>query len=315
MMISTIPGQGICLTSYPKFFYLIQADMKKRFFITILLVTFFLPGCAPEATPTPETATIVLSTTSTATFIPLPTASPTTIPTPDKPMGSKKQSPVDGMIQLYVPAGEFQMGTSTDGDWIGEDEFPLHTVFLSSFWMDKTEITNAQYQTCVQAGVCTPPHASASETQMSYFDNADFAEYPVIQVDWEQARVYCQWAGRRLPAESEWEKAARGKLESLFPWEGDGKGPYFANFDIDDNWPDADTTPVGSIEPGASPYGVMDMAGNVYEWVSDWYAADYYQNSPTDNPPGPDQGTARVIRGGAWSSDWNFLRTASRLSY
>lgn len=207
------------------------------------------------------------------------------------------------------------MGTSTDGDWIGEDEFPLHKVFLSSFWMDKTEITNAQYQSCVLAGVCTPPHELASETQKSYFDNTEFADYPVIQVDWEQAQTYCNWAGRRLPTEAEREKAARGTTERLFPWEGDGKGPYFANFDIDDNWPNADTTPVGSILPGASPYGVMDMAGNVYEWVADWYAVDYYQNSQVNNPTGPDQGTARVIRGGAWSSDWNFLRTASRLSY
>jgi formylglycine-generating enzyme required for sulfatase activity len=274
----------------------------KSLFMLFILVTL-LASCSPgTAAPAP-------------TAIPTPTTAPTITPTPDKPIGTKMQSNVDGMTQLYIPAGKFQMGTSTIDDWTGDDEFPLHEVYLDSFWMDKTEVTNAQYQNCVQAGACQVPHSLSSETQISYYDNSAFAEYPVIQVDWEQANAYCKWAGRRLPTEAEWEKSARGITERLFPWEGDAKGPDFANYDIDDNWPNADTSPVSSILPGASPYGVMDLAGNVYEWVADWYAADYYAQSPAANPTGPQSGTARVIRGGAWSSDWVFVRTGSRLSF
>jgi formylglycine-generating enzyme required for sulfatase activity len=219
------------------------------------------------------------------------------------------------MSQLYVPAGKFQMGNETGGDFVGEDEAPLHDVFLSSFWMDRTEVTNAQYQLCIQAGACSPPYEPSSETRQSYLEAPEFAAFPVIQVDWEQAAAYCQWAERRLPTEAEWEKAARGVDLRTFPWAGDAVGPHFANFGVDDDWPNADTSGVGSIPPGASPYKVMDMAGNVYEWVADWYAPDFYQHSPAENPAGPQQGEARVIRGGAWSSGWNFLRTTSRLSF
>ena len=236
-------------------------------------------------------------------------------PNPDTMAGASKQSSIDGMVQLAVPAGKFLMGTLTEGDWIGGDEFPQHEVYLDAYWMDKTEITNAQYRICVQAGACTPPQETRSETRKKYFDDPKFDEYPVIQVDWEQANTYCSWAGRRLPTEAEWEKAARGRLGRLFPWVGEGYGVHFANFGVDDDFPNADTSVVGSIPGGASPYGIMDMAGNVYEWVADWYAADYYSQSPAESPAGPDHGTARVIRGGSWTSDWVFLRTASRLSY
>jgi formylglycine-generating enzyme required for sulfatase activity len=219
------------------------------------------------------------------------------------------------MVQVYVPAGAFKMGTSTAGDWTGEDEFPLHQVSLPSYWIDQFEVTNAQYRQCVQAGDCTPPHLLSSQTRPVYFEDAEFTAYPVVQVDWAQADAYCRWAGRRLPGEAEWEKAARGSSEQLYPWEGDAVGNHFANFDIYDDWPNADTTPVGKYPPGASRFGALDLAGNVYEWVADWYAADYYAQSPAQNPIGPQSGTQRVVRGGAWSSDKVFLRTASRLSF
>ena len=236
-------------------------------------------------------------------------------PNPDVMAGASKQSSMDGMVQLMVPSGKFPMGTLTDGDWIGEDELPQHDVYLDAYWMDKTEITNAQYRTCIQAGACKPPQETRSETRKNYFDDPAYDDYPVIQVDWDQANTYCGWAGRRLPTEAEWEKAARGRLGRIFPWLGEGYGTYFANFGIDDDFPNADTSVVGSVPGGASPYGILDMAGNVYEWTADWYAADYYSQTPVENPTGPDLGIARVIRGGAWSSDWVFLRTASRLYY
>jgi formylglycine-generating enzyme required for sulfatase activity len=208
------------------------------------------------------------------------------------------------------------MGTSNTGDWVGDDEFPQHLLYLDGFWMDGTEVTNSQYRKCVQAAGCSEPHSKASETRKDYFDNPEFDDFPVIQVDWGQAGAYCAWAGRRLPTEAEWEKAARGEHERKFPWADDtAYGPYFANFGVDDDWPNADTMQVGSIPAGTSTYKIMDMAGNVYEWTADWYAPDYYSQSPAENPPGPDQGTAKVIRGGGWTSDWIFLRTASRLSY
>jgi len=251
---------------------------------------------------------LLTSCTSTAPSV------PTITPTPDKPLGTNKQSALDGMTQMYIPASKFQMGTHAEEDWVGEDEFPQHEVYLNSFWMDKTEVTNAEYKKCVQAGNCVAPYSNASETRKSYYDNSEFYDYPVIQVDWAQAQVYCQWAGRRLPTEAEWEKAARGPYGQTFPWQGEGYGSDFSNFDIYHDWPNADTTQVGSFPKGASFYEVMDMAGNVYEWIEDWYAIDYYQHSPAEDPTGPDQGVKRVIRGGAWTSDWVFLRSAARLS-
>jgi formylglycine-generating enzyme required for sulfatase activity len=279
--------------------------MKTQRLFRTLLFFIFLVSCTP-LTATPESNASPEAATSTA---------PAVTPTPAIAAGTHRQSEIDGMVQLYIPAGKFPMGTQTDGDWIGEDEFPLHEVYLDAFWMDQTEITIEEYQKCISSGECTPPHSTESETKKSYFDNPEFADYPVIQVDWEQAGVYCRWAGRRLPTEAEWEKAARGDTSRIYPWDGDEVGPYFANFDMDDNWPNADTSQAGSIPAGASPYQVMDMAGNVYEWVVDWYDSAYYSKSPTENPSGPAEGSARVIRGGAWSSDGLFIRAASRLAY
>ena len=274
---------------------------KGRSLLMFMLAILFIVSCSPSKA------------------VPASTASPTTTPvpsvssTPSVAAGTSTQSEIDGMLQLYIPAGKFLMGTQTDGDWIGPDEFPQHEVYLDAFWMDKTEITNREYHKCITSGECTPPHSTESETRIGYFDNPEFADFPVIQVDWEQANEFCKWAGRRLPTEAEWEKSARGVTERLFPWNGNDKGPYFANFGSYEK--SADTFTVGSILSGASPYGLLDMAGNVYEWTADWYAADYYTQSPEANPLGPQNGTTRVIRGGAWSSDWYFIRTASRLSF
>ncbi|KPL78517.1 hypothetical protein ADN01_14670 [Levilinea saccharolytica] len=246
-------------------------------------------------------------------------------PTPD--IGSTQVSPKDEMVMVYIPAGEFWMGSDKSTDpQARDDELPQHRVFLDAYWIDQTEVTNAMYARCVADGKCTPRAEISSYTRYSYYGSSQFDNYPVLYVDWHQASAYCAWAGRRLPTEAEWEKAARGTDKRIYPW-GDEFSCSRGNFDDEtlfdsytvpggpncDGYPD--TAPVGSYPAGASPYGALDMAGNVWEWVADWYGDSYYQNSPAANPVGPEAGDYRVLRGGTWSGSANFLRAASRYRY
>jgi formylglycine-generating enzyme required for sulfatase activity len=202
----------------------------------------------------------------------------------------------DGMTLLYVPAGEFIMG-SDDGS---SDERPVHTVNLDAFWIDKTEVTVRMYYLCVQAGGCkTPTRTSSAFRSSSYYGNTDFDNYPVIYVEWSMAKTYCEWADRRLPTEAEWEKAARGTDGRTYPW-GEDIDCSLANYWGRDGGCIGDTAEVGSYLDGASPYGVLDMAGNVREWVNDRYSDTYYQDSPSSNPSGPNSGQYRVMRGGSF---------------
>ncbi|MCJ7624282.1 MAG: formylglycine-generating enzyme family protein, partial [Anaerolineaceae bacterium] len=207
---------------------------------------------------------------------------------------------------VYMPAGEFLMG-SENGE---ADEKPQHTVSLDAYWIDQIEVTNAMYAQCVANGVCRPPASSGSNTQDQYFGNPEYDQHPVIYVTWDDANTYCNWAGRRLPTEAEWEKAARGSDARICPWGNDAPNTSLLNF----NWAIGDTTAVSSYPAGVSPYGVFDMSGNVWEWVADWYDSNYYNISPVENPQGPSSGGRRVLRGGSWYYEVNFIRAAFRFS-
>lgn len=230
------------------------------------------------------------------------------------------------MTLLYVPAGPFQMGSQ-----IGlTDEFPIHTVTLNAFWIDETETTNAMYSACVQAQACKAPQKTI------YYDDPAFAQHPVVYVSWNDAMDYCTWAGRRLPTEAEWEKAAAWNPETrqiqFYPW---GDEFECRNSNLDDETQDdafsveggpycdgfTGSAPVGSYPQGASPYGALDMAGNVWEWIYDGFvetdpyngSLTYYAISPPSNPTGPRIAAYHGLRGSSWNLNYGQGRSTYRL--
>jgi len=237
---------------------------------------------------------------------PRPTPSPVTI------IGK------DGKEMVLVPAGEFLMGTSdaqleaflqTHPGWKPEwlsIEQPQHQVFLDAFYIDETEVTNAEYRRFVVAsGHETPRHWENGQVPAGQDD------YPVVNIRLEDAQAYAAWAGKRLPTEAEWEKAARGTDGRIYPW-GDSWDPEKANALGSGR---SGPAPVGSYGPAsASPYGALDLAGNAWEWCADWYAGDYYVGSPLRNPQGPQAvtGTHPVVRGGSWFDPPEYARCAFR---
>lgn len=195
-------------------------------------------------------------------------------------------SQVDSMPLSLIPEGEFLMGS----DIRFASEGPSHKVYLPAYWMDQFEVTNGMYQKCVDKGACQLPVSTR------YYDDPTYTSHPVVYVTWFMAQQYCIWAGRRLPSEAEWEKAARGTDGRDYPWGDFDPNEYRLNFASNIGG----TTKVGSFPHGVSPYGLFDMAGNVFEWTNDWFDLEYYQNSPYLAPTGPDSGQFRVLRGGAW---------------
>jgi formylglycine-generating enzyme required for sulfatase activity len=281
--------------------------MKKLFPIFVILagLVIFATACSLGGSAQPTAVSF-------PTAFPTPTAvslNPTVQPQEGAKAGDERTSQVDGMSQIYIPEGTFRMG-GMDA-WTQPDEQPPHEVTVKAFWIDKTEVTNSMYMLCVQAGACEPPRLFTSQTRDTYFNNTDFADYPVVMVRWRDADSYCKWAGRRLPYEAEWERAARGDDFRTWPWGDDRPDNSRANY----NYSVRDTTRVGSYPAGASPFGVLDMSGNVWEWMSDWYDQGYYLNAQVINPTGPLsalQGNKKVIRGGSWQDGEFELRVPNR---
>jgi len=222
-----------------------------------------------------------------------------------KPAGTVQPAPEitgkDGAPMVLVPAGEFTMG-SDKGD---DDEQPIHRVFLDSFYIDKFEVTNGRFAKFVKAIQLEPPWGFADK-ETPIVD----ADRPVRWVNWMDAMGYCLWAGKRLPTEAEWEKAARGPDGRIYPWGNDSPTPAQAVFGLKEG---VDTVaPVGNRDKGKSPYGVHDMAGNLYEWTMDWYDEQFYKNIPAINPRGPAEGTTKAQRGGSYTNSPYRLRSTFR---
>lgn len=303
-----------------------QAWMKKIASIRCGIIRFFfIFGLAGSVIGCGTTPVIEPTASPTQTASPSPT--PTVIPTPTQVLtiGSSKVRELDGMVMFFVPAGEFLMGSADSDPQAGDDEKPQHTVFLDAFWIDQTEVTNDMYARCVADNACTPPMEIFSSSRENYYGNPEFANYPVIFVKRINAIEYCQWAGARLPSEAEWEKAARGVNGNLFPW-GNEFDCTTGNFDDEvkfdkpvvpggphcDGYED-DTSPVGNYPSGASPYGALDMAGNVWEWVGSNFLP--YPYNATDGREDLNSKVDHIIRGGANGSTEDRLRTSERFSF
>lgn len=206
---------------------------------------------------------------------------------------------------VLIPGGPFEMGAA--GTQALEDERPHHRVTLDAFQMDQHEVTTAQYGAFLRATGRTAPWLWETVRPVIHSDR------PVIGVDWHDADAYCRWKGKRLPTEAEWEKAARGVDGRLYPWGNQAPTSDVANFAIGARFSYSQVLmPVQSYESGKSPYGLYQMAGNVGEWVSDWYGTNYYEQSPEANPSGPENGQFKVLRGGSWSDLPKYLLTYGR---
>lgn len=332
-------------------------------FVVVVLVAMIVGGLLREVfstSPEPEpeivqatlTQPIEIATEPTEVPILPATASvqPTATPGPPTELGLGSTIVAqDGMTQLYVPAGEFLRGSNEDDLDASDNEKPPRSIYLDAFWIDKTEVTNEMFARFVDE---TAHQTEAEKTGWGYTftdekwvvtDGAEWrhpqgptssveglAQHPVVQVSWNDALAYCEWAERRLPTEAEWEKAARGvpteEGSQIYPWGNEEITGRFLNFcdqncsysngridSIDDGY--EFTAPVGTYPDGASPYGALDMAGNVWEWTADWYNEAYYKDAPEQNPLGPDTGETKVVRGGSWYDGTQKLRVAVRDSY
>lgn len=306
----------------------------KPFLFFLVMFSIILSACTPAISrPVEIEATLTNTIEPTSVKTELPTLIPTLIPTNTQvpatatatvePTSEPTEATdlnfrineKDRSEQIYIPAGEFLMGTNdkdaqhTLDNGVAYPEVPMHTVYLDGYWIDKYEVTNGRYALCVEDGGCKPPWINSSYTRANYYGNPEYDNYPVIMVDWWMAKRFCEWAGGKLPTEAEWEKAARGTDGRRFPWGDEPISGDKANFcDIncpkdhanptfDDGY--GDTAPVGSYPNGASPYGLMDTIGNVWEWTST--IPMLYPYDPNDGREA-DDGYLHIWRGGPWSN-------------
>ena len=236
--------------------------------------------------------------------------SPMGLSAADSPLSGK-----DGASMVLIPAGSFPMGVPAGDRDGGRDEYPRHEVHLDDYYIDKYEVTNGRYVTFVKETGHRVPQNPKNPTRNLWQGDTiaeSLADRPVVNVDWADAEAYCKWAGKRLPTEAEWEKAAKGNHDWRFPW--GNVEPTAKHLNYNQHWIGEKTLmPVGSYEAGKSPYGVYDMAGNVWEWVNDWYDPRFYEKSPNKNPKGPETGTKRVVRGAGWQNETPTVRIFTRV--
>ncbi|MDO8546827.1 MAG: formylglycine-generating enzyme family protein, partial [Nitrospirales bacterium] len=239
---------------------------------------------------------------------PKPVPEARVVPPSPTPMHERVVTGRDGALMVLVPSGEFLMGNQA------EEDAPPHRVYLDAFYIDRHEVTNGRYLKFVEATrhrapqhVVDPQYDLWAGTALSQ----GVADLPVVNVDWSDADAYCRWAGKRLPTEAEWEKAARGTDSRIYPW--GNEAPSLARLNFSRRWQGVHTLqPVGNYEAGNSPYGAQDMAGNVWEWVGDWYDAGAYAAGPARNPQGPSSGSSKILRGGSWTNSAETVRATHR---
>lgn len=300
-------GKGLYLMLLKFFIRFAQSWSGAVVTLSTMVLGVACASFAPSITPT---LPLVASPTDA-----MPTAGSTPVLKSMPPLtaglgiGSTKLA-ADGSLMMYVPAGEFPMGSTDDDKAAFKNERPQHTVYLDAFWIGKYEVTNMLYKKCVAAGRCTAPYRD-------YWPNGSFPSgkenHPITGITWEDAVTYAEWAAARLPTDAEWEKAmcwdAENQVKRVYPW-GNEFDSQKAN-----TWQSGfkSTTAVGRYSPkGDSPYGISDMAGNVFEWIADWYDLNYYKSSPRQNPQGPSSGRDRVLRGGSWLYNPDRVRCAYR---
>ena len=292
------------------------------------------PAATPFPTATPRPPTTMPTQPPTATPTPPPTETPTLTPAPTRApaLGDTWVRPVDEMVMVYVPGGTFLMGSDVNDPDAESDERPPHRITLDRFWIDQTEVTNAQFATFLnernnqeEGGVtwldledkfCLIEHVRGE-----YRPKSGYTDHPVVEVSWYGAAAYCEWAGARLLTEAEWEYAARGPEGRVFPWgdEFNGMRLNFCDANCTYGWKETEyddgyekTAPVKSYPSGMSWCHVLDMAGNVWEWIADWYDSNYYDYSPSRNPIGPSSGATHGLRGGGWNYAQRHVRAANR---
>ena len=293
-----------------------------RFFYLLVLVTLVVSACAPKSLATATDANATEAVTEAATEA--ATEPPTLVTVPETEVAQTQPSPtlitfdlsappmevgstftfIDGNVLVAVPQGEFIMGHGGDDD-------PVHTVFLNEFWIYRTEVSNRSYALCVSLGQCASPDPKLNP----YFDSKlnpafrdpTFANDPVVGVNWDQADAYCKMVKGRLPTEAEWEKTARGPDGNIYPWGKANPSCTLANI----GRCNPRVTPVNGYAEGKSYYDALNMAGNVFEWVADWYSPTYYSISPTEDPSGPESGSFRSVRSAGLRED-SFLAESAR---